>query len=295
MFKNLSPEALGLSGRQSETIEGALSFGFKGIDLHLSEFAATVSSHGVAHARRLTDSAKLKLGGFALPVDLQQDDSAFDADLAKLAGLARIAADAGCTRCLTTIEPACDERAYFQNFEFHRQRLGKVAQTLDTAGVRLGVGFVAGADAGQGREHEFVRTFDALWQLLGLVGAKNVGVWLDVWQLRAGGGSLESLARLSADKIVAVQLADAAEDSPVESWTQTGRKLPGETGVIDSAAFLVWLAEKGYDGPVTPAPHPSRLAGMRRDAIVKLAGQQLDQVWKAAGLNAAGKLTTVKH
>ena len=67
--------------------------------------------------------------------------------------------------------------------------------------------------------------------------------------------------------------------------------LPGETGVIDTAAALVALAEMGYDGPVTPAPDKSQLRGMRRDAIVKAAGEKLDAVWKRAGLNAVGKQT----
>ena len=40
MFKNLSPETLGISGQQNEVIELALSFGFKGIDLNAVEFAA---------------------------------------------------------------------------------------------------------------------------------------------------------------------------------------------------------------------------------------------------------------
>ncbi len=39
MFKNLSPPALGISGRQGEMIELALSFGFKGIDLDVAEMA----------------------------------------------------------------------------------------------------------------------------------------------------------------------------------------------------------------------------------------------------------------
>ena len=37
MFKNLSPRALALSGSQSELIESALSFGFRGLDLDLME------------------------------------------------------------------------------------------------------------------------------------------------------------------------------------------------------------------------------------------------------------------
>ena len=73
----------------------------------------------------------------------------------------------------------------------------------------------------------------------------------------------------------------------------TSRRLPGDGGAIDNVGLLAALAELRYDGPVTPAPDKSTLAGLGRDAIVKQAGAVLDAAWKAAGLNAAGKLTAV--
>ena len=47
MFRNLSTEGLGVSGRQSEIIELALSFGFKGIDLDLVDFQQQVQVNGL--------------------------------------------------------------------------------------------------------------------------------------------------------------------------------------------------------------------------------------------------------
>ena len=69
--------------------------------------------------------------------------------------------------------------------------------------------------------------------------------------------------------------------------------MPGETGTIDIPAVLTSLAELGYSGPVTPLPHSSQFAGLRRDQIVKLTGERLDAAWKAAGLSLAGKLSAV--
>ncbi len=57
MFRNLSPQALGISGRQSEIIELSLSYGFKGIDVDMVDFQQTVKASNLAHARRLIDSA----------------------------------------------------------------------------------------------------------------------------------------------------------------------------------------------------------------------------------------------
>ena len=57
MYKNLCSEALGVSGRQSELIELALTYGFKGIDLDLVSFAKQVELRGLEHAGRFLESA----------------------------------------------------------------------------------------------------------------------------------------------------------------------------------------------------------------------------------------------
>lgn len=292
MFKNLSPEALGLSTSQNELIELALSFGFRGIDLDVADFASQAKEHGLPRARRLLDSAKLKIGAFKLPVRWEADDETFRGDLAKLPELIGPAVEIGATRATTTIAPANDERPYHQNFEFHRQRLGELAKTLAPMGVRLGVGFSAEASAREGKDFEFIHSLDALLMLLGMVQAKNLGVSLDLWQLWVSGATLETVRqKLKADQIVAVSVSDVANPgADPERQPANTRRLPGETGVIDTVAALVTLAELGYAGPVTPRPHSSQFAGMRRDTIVKLAGEKLDAAWKAAGLTPSGKL-----
>jgi sugar phosphate isomerase/epimerase len=292
MFKCLSAEALGVSCGQGELIELALSYGFKGVELDLVDFVEQVKSQGLPKARRLLDSAKLKIASFHLPLDVEADDDVYRAHLQRLPDWATAAAEMKCTRALVRIAPASDFRPFHQNFELHRSRLTEIARLVEPSGIRLGLGFQAASEVRQGKAFEFIRGLDALLMLLSVLNARNVGVVLDLWDLYASGGSLETIRKLSADKIVAVQLADAADDAAAEGWPAKSRVLPGETGLIDAAGALAMLAEMGYDGPVIPLPHVSRLAGMRRDAIVKLAGEKLDQVWKAAGLNPAGKLAT---
>ena len=51
MYKNLNAQALGISELDSELIELALSYGFKGLSLNLVDFAAQVASQGMARAR----------------------------------------------------------------------------------------------------------------------------------------------------------------------------------------------------------------------------------------------------
>jgi sugar phosphate isomerase/epimerase len=290
MFKNLDAKALGLSPTQSETIELALSFGFRSIDVDLVEFSGEVASLGLPKARRLLDSAKLKIGTFALPIDWQRSGD-FKGELAKLDEFAPLANSVGARRAVTVIEPASDERPYHENFAFYGERLSELAKALERHGMKLGVGFESAASARQGKSFEFVHDLDALIVLLSTVGAANVGLWLDVWQVWASGASLdEARGKLKRGQIVAVSLSDAADEDTADRHDPASRRLPGETGVIDCAAVLTWLIESGYDGPVTPVPGRTQIAAMRRDQLVKLAGAQLEIAWKAAGLGPAPKL-----
>ena len=84
MFRNLSTVGLPLSGRPSELIELALSFGFDGMDIDIIDFQQQAEVYGAAHARRLMVSARLKSGMFQLPVHLTADDATFAEDLKAL-------------------------------------------------------------------------------------------------------------------------------------------------------------------------------------------------------------------
>jgi sugar phosphate isomerase/epimerase len=289
MFRNLNPSVLGLTGHQSEIIELALTYGFRGMDINIEEFTARVRLHGVKYARRLLDSAKLRVGSFQLPVAWEADDEAFTRELDRLGELSRVAADMGCTRCLGTVAPAGDKRPYHENFEFHRRRLAEMCRVLEPAGVLLGVGFRAPETLRKGQAFQFVHDFDALSLLLNMVGAENLGMLVDVWDLHLSGGSVENVRGLPIRQIVAVQLADLPLDARASEVTDQARLLPGSGGQIDASAYLVTLAEMGYDGPVSVKPDRRALESSRRDRIVKQAGEALDKVWKAAGLTSDGK------
>ena len=116
---------------------------------------------------------------------------------------------------------------------------------------------------------------------------------IDAWHWHLGGGRLDQVESLTADRVVTVALAQAEEGATAADATLAARRLPSDPGPIDLAALLTTLAQLRYDGPVTPAPDKSHLAGPGRDKIVKSASAALDAVWKAAGLNVAGKLAAV--
>ena len=286
MFKNLNPAALGVSGHQSEVLELALTYGFRGIDLNIVEFATRVKLRGMPYARRLIDSARVRLGTFRLPLEWDVEDAEFAKELEKLAQYAQVAAEIGLTRCVCTIEPAADKRPYHENFEFHRRRFIEICKVLEPAKVQFGVGIRTAEGLRKGQTFQFVHDIDALSLLLSMVGAPNIGMLVNVWDLHVSGASIDALR---GQQIVAVQLADLPADVRPADATEQDRLLPGTTGQIDSAAALKALTELGYDGPVTPVADRRAFDSTRRDRIVKQAGEHLDKVWRAAGLPVEGR------
>jgi sugar phosphate isomerase/epimerase len=291
MFRNLSPAALHISGRQSELIELSLSYGFKGIDLDLVEFQQAVKTYGLPHARRLIDSAHLKFGTFRLPWVWDEDDEIYKAGRPAVDELLSLAAELGLSRAVVRIAPANDLRPYHENFEFHRRRFAEMGEVLAEKQMKLGLEIHANPELRKDRAFQFVHSFDALATMLGMIRTPNVGAVVDLFELHLTGHSFEEVRKLAADRIVAVIVSDAPADKPAAECDDTDRLLPAETGVIDLPAVLVSLAEMGYDGPITPAVAPQQTKTMKREQTVRTAGERLSQAWNSAGLNAAGKLS----
>jgi sugar phosphate isomerase/epimerase len=289
MYKNLNAAALGVSGRQSELIELALTYGFAGFDLDLPSFCKQVELRGLDHARRYLDSAHLKIGVYELPVRWDGDEGVFQEDLEKLPALAETAAAVGAKACYTTVMPACDDRPYHENFEFHRQRLGAIAEKLAPMETRLGLAFLAPSCFREGKQYGFIATPDALVTLMKTIVGDNLGLLIDLWHWRLAAGSLDAIRELGPQQVVMVRVADLPKDVEMDAVTDEHRLLPGTTGLVDTAASISLLAEIGYRGPVTPFPSPTQTTGETRDRIVQRAASALDTAIQAAGLEVPGR------
>jgi sugar phosphate isomerase/epimerase len=285
MFKNFSPSLLGISGHQSEIIELALTYAFAGMDLNIADFATRVRLKGLPYARRLIDSARIRIGTFQLPIDWDTDDETFHKDLKKLQEYADAAAAVGCTRCITTLSPAGDQRPYHENFEFHRRRFQEIASVFKTVDISLAVGFLAAEYLRRNQAFQFIHDLDALILLLNMIDSPNVGLLLDVWEVFACGGSLETIRKIPKNQIVAVQIAELPAQTPLNELDEKSRLLPdSQNGRIGVVSILSHLAEIGYEGPVTVKPCRAAFPSRRRDTVVKLTSESLDKVWREAGL-----------
>ncbi len=284
MFKNLSTLALGFSCPQYEQIELALSCGFAGMSLNISDFAKQVEMRGADSAARLITSASIKIGAWQLPVALDADEAAFENDVRQLPDRARIAAEIGALRAVAKLTPGSNDLPMQDNFELHRKRLSQIGKILADYGVRLGLEFQALPSLRRDKAFEFIYGQDALQKLVQSTGNNSLGLVVDVWQSHVAGG-LDDIRKLSADEIIAVQICGAPEKDVAE-LTLEDRLLPGETGVIDIPAVLRGLDEINYDGPVTPSCHLGRYTGQRRESVIKNVGEAMNKIWAAAGLVA---------
>jgi sugar phosphate isomerase/epimerase len=283
MFRNLSTFGLPLSGRPSELIELALSFGFDGMDIDLLDLEKQAEIYGVEHARRLMVSARLKSGSFRLPVRLDGPEKEFEAELAALPKRLELAAAAECHRAIATVAPTSDEHSFKDFFELHRIRLHTIGDLLAPHGIQLGLAIRPERPAEETTASPFIATFEAL---LGLVAVSHerIGAVVDVWALHATGEPVEMVAKVPKGRIVEVRLSDAPRGVTGAELTEAGRLMPGETGAIASAEVLKAAAATGFDGPVTPWAHRSTLTGRGREKIVRLAGERMEQAWKEADM-----------
>lgn len=283
MFRNLSTFALPLSGRPSELIELALSFGFDGMDVDIIDLQKQAEAYGVEHARRLTVSARLQSGSFQLPVRLDAADADFAAAMAALPAILELATAAQAPRAVATIAPGSDEHSFKDFFELHRTRLHTIGDLLAPHGIMLGLTIVPEAAARAELANPFIHTFEGL---LGLVAVAHphIGAVADAWALHLTGEPAEMIAKVPAGRLVEVRLSDAPRSIELTALTATERLMPGETGEISATAVLAAAQAAGFEGPVTPWADRSTLAGRGREKIVRLAGERMEQAWKDAGL-----------
>ena len=276
MYKNLSPSAIGVLGRQSELLEIALTHRFKGLDIELGELLRRAQTSGPQQACRYLCSAAMKIGGFDLPWQWSGDEKAFQADLEQAGPLLEICTALNADRCFTTIAPTCEERPFHENFQFHVARLQQLADFLAPANVKIGLNLLAAPSDRADGGFEFIHQVDPLLLLVNSIQRENVGIVLDAWQWTVGGGDVSKLKTLRGDQIIAVRLADIPADADLATITNEQRLMPGDGGQIDAAALLATLEEIGFDGPVSVAPWPGLFKGQTREAIVSKASAALD-------------------
>lgn len=289
MFKNLSGDGLGVSARQNEKIELALTYGFRGIDIDLLEMVSRIAVHGEDFAKRYITSAqksaKLQIGSFKLPISVSGEDAEFNARLPKLEQAAAFAQSIDAFRCVVDVSPGSNRLAYHENFEAYRARIGSIADILAKYNIRLGLGLVAAEDSRKHYEYQFIHAVEPLLTLIKTIGRPNVGLAFDLWNWTVGDGGLDQFDDLSVDQIVTVRIADVPEHADLGTISFKQRLLPGTQPSSRAVKVAKILKDKGYKGPIAAAPHASQFSGLTRDAVVLRTSEALDRVLEQVGIS----------
>jgi sugar phosphate isomerase/epimerase len=282
MYKNLDCDLLGITGRQSEIIELALTYGFRGIMIDMEDLVKRCQRSSFENASRFLASAKLKIGGFMAPIDLDSDETRFEKDLAQLNGVAEIAARAEAKTAIVTIPSGTDRLPYPEYFDVVRKRIDQIAETFGKEGVRVALTFSALPPESE-PQFKFVRDVEGFLAVVRACTSKNVAIVFDSWNWFLGGGTSEQLDELGVARVAAVQFADCREGVAPAAATPDDCLLPGSTDVIDNVSYLKKFAEAELKLPVTAMGRPLD-SSATRDALVGLAQDALDKTFEAAGL-----------
>lgn len=284
MYKNLNAAALGISGRQSELIELAMTFGFQGLDIDGVDLEKRTARTDFERASRFLLSSKMQVSSFEVPVDLDADDSVFDQVVRGVDSLVSVMGRVGARAGIVRIPAATNRSAFPQYFEWIRIRIDRLAAAFEKHSVLMGLEFTTYGSARDGKQYAFIQDVDGAMALFKACTSKAVGLVVDTFDWTVGKGTWEQLAELPGNRVAAFRIADLSDSPSAPSNSPEARLIAGTTGKIDNARFAISLHAQGYQGPITSFPSPSNLGTITRDTIVSRAQEVLDETLTKAGL-----------
>jgi len=286
VYKNFAAQGLGISGRQSELIELALTYGFRGLDIDLSDMYRRVQRSDFDRAARFLHAADIVVSGFDVPVDLDADDDAFAAQVAQLHPAAEVAGKLNAKVASVVVPAATDRLPYHEYFEAITKRLNQIAECLGGQEIQLAVGFQAASELSEGKQFEFIRNVEGFLPLVKGAG-DNIGFLIDTFNWFAGAGTLEQLTALDAEKIFAVRLSGICEEAEADAIKRADRTLPEINEKIDFVGLATHLVASNYSGPVSAYSAPGNVRGGTRETVSNKAQEALDAIFTGAGLTVA--------
>ncbi len=285
MYLNFNAGVIGLGKVPfAEQCELAAKSGFKGIDLPGGESGSVAA---IREAGKLAADHGLRGGAFALPHNVDANETNFEESLGYLEVMGPALVDAGWARTYNWVLNGSNDRAFDAQFAWMADRLRQLSAAAAKSGVDYGFEFIGPKTLQAKFTHPFVDDLAGARKLIEAAGGK-VGILLDTFHWYCSGGTLETLASdLQGIHITYVHVNDARPDRAPAEQMDGERALPLETGVIDAVGMLKALAALGYDGPVTTEPFQpaaKRLGAMEPAAAIAEVGQVMQQLMAKAGL-----------
>ena len=284
MYKNLNATVLGVSGRQSELIELAMTYGFRGLDIDIVDLVKRTQRSEFEKAARYLLSAKMLVSGFETPIDLDSDEATFEKTLAQLPAAIEIAGKVNARAGFLRLPAATDRLPFHEYFDVLRKRVDRIAEIFAANKVMLGLYFSTALENRENRQFKFIQDVDGFLAFFSACTNPSVGLVIDTFNWVVGGGTFEQLGTIPGNRIAVLRLADTEVIPTIEDASLKMRQLAGTSGVIDNVRIVSVLSKAGFDGPITAFGHASNFGGMTRDSIVAKSQDSLDNVLAGAGL-----------
>lgn len=285
MYKNLDARALGISGRQSDLIELAMTYGFQGLQIDAVDLQRRTARTDFEKASRFLLSSGMRVSGFDVPCDLDSDDKVFEQSLKEVEAVVEVAGRVKARSGLLMIPSATNRAAFPQYFELIKSRIDRLVPIFSSHQVLLGLSFSTYAEDRKDRQYPFIQDVNGALALAQACGSNSVGLLVDTYHWTVGKGTWEQLASLSGARVAGLSIADVKSVPEIKDSTESLKLIAGTAGTIDNTRFVQTLAANAYDGPVTSSPSSTNLGSITRDSIVSKAQDVLDATLTAAGLS----------
>jgi len=267
---NLNVGQIGVRATPLEAIKLARKYGYGSVT-PMSWAMARSSREELAELVSRMKAAKLAWGAAPMGPFFQADKAKFAAKRQQTARAAALLQRAKVTRCFTWVSPCSGERTYRANFRLHVERTREIGKLLADHGLRIGLEYIGTKTLVLRGKFPFVQTLAGMKELAGEVALDNVGLALDSWHWFQAGDTEQDIGTLTNRQVVAADICDAPAGVPRHQMTDSPRKLPCTTGVIDLAPFLRGLLRIGYDGPLGTEPFDKSLRKLPAEQAMTVA------------------------
>lgn len=283
MYPNFSPRALGIELSFDEAVQLARRFDYGGIDVSIAELQQIAAQRGISAIGEQMARAGLSFGAWSMPIAYAADEDSWRQELNELPAQAELAGALGADRTSTPVSPVSDERAWDENYRFHLERLGPIAEVLAAHGIRFGLEWIGPKTLRDELRYSFIHTMEDMMQLAADLG-DHVGLLVDIFHLFTSHTEVSAVRGLTNAQVVNVHVNDAVAGRSADEQMDLERALPAETGLTDIAGFLQALDAIGYDGPVTVEPFSQRVSALTPADAAQAAADSLALSWQLAGL-----------
>lgn len=260
MIRTLDKSMLNIPHSIEELAPLAARYGIEAISPPAQLFE---DAKAAAEADAIIRDYGLKWGLMPMPADFyfwDLSDEDFEKALEKLDRWASVAEKLGSRHAYNHVWSS-SPREFDENFEWTVKRVRAVNTVLKNHGVRYGLEFLGPHELRSWQKYEFVHSLAGVLAIADAAGG-DVGIAFDTfhWYCSSNGAFDDVLYMTQhIDRLVAVHLNDAVEGLTYDTQKDMQRRLPMDTGIINTREILAHFKSRPNDALYMIEPfEPSR-------------------------------------